>query len=325
MTTDPTTSQFDIVIAGGGPAGLACALYAARAGLSVTVFDRGMPGGQVGMTEWIDNYPGFSDGVSGFDLAEKMLKHAQRFGAEITYGNIENFACTDCEEAPYLHITLDDGRSVGSRTLVIATGAQPRLLGVPGEEKFRGRGVSYCAICDGNFFKGKEVAVIGGGDAAVEEAVYLSKLCSKVTVIHRRDQLRASQIAQDSAFDRPNIEFAWNSRTIEITGTGEKASGVLVADTTTGSERIIPADGIFIYVGINPITDFLKGKLEIDDQGFVITKDNMETSMKGVYAVGDVRRPQYRQIATAIADGVTAALAIDGIVHQKPPRLLKQW
>lgn len=310
--------SYDIIIAGAGPGGLSCALYGTRAGLSVLVLDRGMPGGQMAMTEWIDNYPGFPDGVSGQELSEKMLAHAQRFGAEVAYGNISEFSGKRNDDCLF-EISLDTGETTYAKAFVISTGAKPKVIGLPGETALLGRGVSYCAVCDGNFFKGKEVCVIGGGDSAVEEAVYLSKLCSKVTVVHRRDVLRAAQTAQDAAFTRKNIEFAYNSQIEDVVG-DKMVEGVLVKDTITGEQRTIPCAGAFFYAGIIPQSDLVKGIVDMDEQNFIKTDENMETSFCGVYAIGDVRRPAYRQITSAVSDGTTAALHIDMAIHHQPDR-----
>lgn len=309
--------QYDLIIVGSGPGSMSCALYATRAGFSVLMLDRGMPGGQMAMTEWVDNYPGFPDGVSGQELSERMLKHAQRFGAEQAYGNVAKIE--DRGEDCLFRVHLDSGEVLKSDIIVVATGAQPRKLDLDGEKRLEGRGVSYCAICDGNFFKGKTVAVIGGGDAAVEEATYLSNLVERVVLVHRRDELRASRIAQDILEKRENVEIAWNSQIMNVLGK-EKVEGVLVRDVNTDEKRVIDCEGVFFYVGIVPITDFVKNLVELDDQGFIVTNENMETSVCGIYAVGDVRRPLYRQIGTAVSDGIVAALNIDIAMHRKPPR-----
>lgn len=310
--------SYDIIIIGAGPGGLSCALYGTRAGLSVLVLDRGMPGGQMAMTEWIDNYPGFPDGISGQEISEKMVAHAQRFGAEVGYGNVSEFTGSRNEDC-MLEVALDTGEKAYCKAFVVGTGAKPKVIGLPGETRLLGRGVSYCAVCDGNFFKGKEVCVIGGGDSAVEEAVYLSKLCDKVTVVHRRDALRASIIAQQAAFSRKNIEFAYNSQIEDVVG-DKSVEGVLVRDVVSGQQRTIPCAGAFFYAGILPQSDLVKGLVEMDEQGFIITDANMETTCCGVYAIGDVRRPAFRQITSAVSDGTTAALHIDMAIHHQPDR-----
>ncbi len=309
---------YDVIIAGAGPAGLTCALYCARAGLSVVCLDRGMFGGQMTTTEWIDNYPGFPEGIGGNELGEIMMKQAQRFGAEVTYGNISSVPSGRDAEG-IINVNTDDG-ILKCRAFVIATGAAPRELGVPGESDLRGRGVSYCAVCDGFFFKDHEVCVVGGGDAAVEEAVYLSNLCKKVTIIHRRDRLRAAKAAEDSARSRSNIEFAFNSQVLEVLGNESGVTGVRVADVESKSEREIPCTGIFFYVGILPATDTFKDIVKTDDRGFIVTNEDMETSVEGIYAAGDVRRPKNRQVSTAVGDGATAALSIERILNEQPDR-----
>ncbi|MFA6448570.1 MAG: thioredoxin-disulfide reductase [bacterium] len=310
--------RYDVIVAGAGPGGMACALYAARAGFSVVAIDQGAPGGQMTMTEKIDNYPGFPDGVDGNELAELMLKQTQRFGAEIAYGFITG---VEKKDDGNIIVKLDE-ESVSCRAFVIATGAAPKELGVPGESKLRGRGVSYCAVCDGFFFKGQQVCVIGGGDAAVEEAVYLSNLCAKVTVIHRRDKLRAAKHAIDAALAHENIEFALNTKVLAVNG-ADGVESLRVADAVSGAERDIPCTGVFMYVGVNPISEFVRGAIEIDDYGFIKTSDEMETNIKGIYAVGDVRRPRNRQVATAVSDGATAALSIERVLNQQPDRFRK--
>lgn len=310
--------KYDVVIAGGGPGGLACGMYSARGGLCALIIDRGLPGGQMAMSEWVENYPGFPDGIKGEELSELMVKHAKNFGVELEYGNIIGIS-EKKEDDCRITIKLDDDTEVKAFAFVIATGAQPKRLGTPGEIRLNGRGISYCAICDGNFFKGKEVCVIGGGDAAVEEAVYLSKLCSKVTIIHRRDSFRATRTAVAAAESRENIFFKLNTQTLDFVG-DEKVEGVEVKDLKTGETRIIPCGGVFVYVGITPISEISGGQIELDKLGFIKTDENMETSYKGVYAIGDVRRPNYRQIATAVSDGITAALAIDIAIQSKPDR-----
>jgi thioredoxin reductase (NADPH) len=308
---------YDVAIIGAGPGGLTCGLYCSRAGLDAVVLDRGMPGGQMAMTERIDNYPGFPDGVAGMELGELMANQAKRFGTELAYGSVSGISASRDSEG--LHeVRLDEGRA-RAKAVVIATGATPRRLGIAGETELLGRGVSYCAVCDGNFFKAQEVCVIGGGDAAVEEAVYLSKLCSKVTIVHRRDRLRAAQAVQAAAMAKPNIVLAWNSQPLAVAG-ADLVTGLKVRDVVSGEERVIPCSGVFFYIGITPETGCAAGAAALDERGFIKTNDEMETSVEGVYAVGDVRRPRDRQVATAVADGVTAALAIDRKINEHPER-----
>ncbi len=312
--------QYDVVIIGSGPAGLTCALYCARAGLSAVILDRGMQGGQMSMTEWIDNYPGFHEGVEGSKLGELMFEHAKRFGAESTYATVERIVGKDSDGI--LTVETDMG-PLKARAVVAATGAAPAELGAPGESELRGRGVSYCAVCDGNFFQGQDVCVIGGGDAAVEEASYLAKLCRKVYIVHRRDKLRAAKAAQDAASSKDNIEFALNSIPTAILGDTE-VKALRVKDAATGEERDLPCSGVFVYVGIKPATDFARGALDLDENGFIVTDNEMRTSMDGVCAAGDARRPRNRQVVTACADGATAALTIERILNEQPDRWRKQ-
>jgi thioredoxin reductase (NADPH) len=312
--------KYDVVIIGSGPAGLTCALYCARAGLSALIIDRGMQGGQMAMTEWIDNYPGFHVGVEGAKLGEFMNEHAKRFGAESAYATVERIVEKDSEGM--LTVETDMG-PLKARAVVVATGAAPAELGAPGETELRGRGVSYCAVCDGNFFQGQDVCVIGGGDAAVEEASYLAKLCRKVYIVHRRDKLRAAKAAQDAAASKENIVFALNSLPMAILGDSE-VTALKIKDAATGVEKDLPCSGVFIYVGIKPATDFARGTLDLDENGFIVTDNEMRTSMDGVYAAGDARRPRNRQVVTACADGATAALTIERILNEQPDRWRKQ-
>lgn len=313
--------KYDVAIIGGGPGGLTCALYATRAGLTTVALERGMPGGQMAMTERIDNYPGFPDGVAGMVLGELMAAQAKRFGAEIAYANV-NSVSPERDPDGLLKVNYDDG-AVRAKAVVIATGAMAKKLGIPGEGELLGRGVSYCAVCDGNFFEGREVCVIGGGDAAVEEAIYLSKLASKVTIVHRRDRLRAKQAVQDAAGAKSNIVFAWNSRILSVVGE-DGVTGVKVKDVVSGGERIIPCSGVFFYVGVIPMSEFVAGIVELDENEFIKTNDDMETSAPGIYAVGDVRRPRNRQVSAAVGDGTAAALAIDRVLNEQPDRWRKQ-
>jgi len=269
------------------------------------------------MTEWIDNYPGFPEGIGGSELGELMVKQAQRFGAEVTYGNITSVT----NESGRFEIQTD-GETALCRAFVIATGATPLELGAPGESELRGRGVSYCAVCDGNFFAGQPVVVIGGGDSAVEEAVYLSKMCAKVTIIHRREKLRAKKTAVEAAQAKQNIEFALNSTVVEVTGDKE-VTGVKIKNTVSGEISDVPCSGAFFYVGVAPRSEWARGIADTDGNGFIITDENMETSVKGIYAVGDVRRPRNRQVSTAVGDGAAAALAIERVLNEQPDRWRK--
>ncbi|MFD1318284.1 thioredoxin-disulfide reductase [Loigolactobacillus zhaoyuanensis] len=304
------TKQADVVVIGAGPGGLTAALYASRSNLSVIIVDRGIYGGQMNNTAEIENYPGFSS-VLGPDLAQKMYDGATRFGAEYVYGNV-----TDVEDQGEFKLVHTDDGDYQAKAVVIATGADHRKLGVPGEQDYSGRGVSYCAVCDGAFFKNREVAVIGGGDSAVEEGLYLAQLASKVTIIHRRDQLRAQKIIQQRAFDNPKIDFVWNANTEEILGDEQKVTGVRYTDKVTGVEHTLPASGTFIYVGIDALTDAFKNLNILDEKGWVVTDDHMQTATPGVFAIGDVRQKDLRQITTAVGDGGMAGQQVFNYIQE---------
>ncbi|AKP03471.1 thioredoxin-disulfide reductase [Companilactobacillus pabuli] len=288
---------YDVVVIGAGPGGLTAALYASRANLSVMILDRGIYGGQMNNTAAIENYPGF-DSILGPDLSEKMYKSSTQFGADFGYGAVESV-----EDKGNVKIIHTDDGDYETKALIIATGSQYKKIGVPGEEELSGRGVSYCAVCDGAFFKGQDVAVIGGGDSAVEEGIYLTQLAKSVTIIHRRDQLRAQKILQDRAFKNDKIKFVWNADVKEITSEDEKVSGVRYVDKKTGEEHVVPAKGAFIYVGIKPMTEPFKGLGVLDKDGWIDTNEHMETKVPGIFAVGDVRKKDLRQVAIAVGEG----------------------
>ena len=296
--------SYDVIIIGAGPAGMTAALYASRANLSVLLLDRGIYGGQMNNTAAIENYPGFKS-VLGPDLAKDMYESATQFGAEYAYGSVESV-----EDHGDVKIVTTDSDTFEAKALVIGTGSEYRKLGVPGEDTYGGRGVSYCAVCDGAFFRNKHVVVIGGGDSAIEEGAYLTQLADKVTVIHRRDQLRAQQILQDRAFANPKIEFVWNSNVTEIIGDDKKVTGVKVNNNQTGEDSEIAVDGVFIYVGINPITKPFSNLGITDENGWIETNDHMETKVPGIFAVGDVRKKDLRQVATAVGEGGTAGQGV---------------
>ena len=292
--------SYDVIIIGAGPAGMTAALYASRANLSVLLLDRGIYGGQMNNTAAIENYPGFKS-VMGPDLAKDMYESSTQFGAEYAYGSVESV-----EDQGDIKIVKTDSDTFETKAIIIGTGSEYRKLGVPGEDTYGGRGVSYCAVCDGAFFRNKHVVVVGGGDSAIEEGSYLTQLADKVTVIHRRDQLRAQQILQDRAFANDKMEFVWNSNVTEIVGDGKKVTGVKVNNNKTGEDSEIAVDGVFIYVGINPITKPF-GNLGItDENGWIPTNDHMETNVPGIFAIGDVRKKDLRQVATAVGEGGTA-------------------
>lgn len=293
-------TEYDIIILGGGPAGLTAGLYAARSRMKVVLLEKLAPGGQVAITDFVENYPGFVPGVQGLDLSQKMEEHARAFGVEVAYSEVYGIRT----ENHHHIIESSDGEYIG-KTVIIATGATPKKLGVPGEAEFIGRGVSYCATCDGAFYKDKKVVVVGGGDSAIDEAIYLTRFASKVTIVHRRDQLRAIKVLQERAFANPKIEFCWNSVIDRIEGQ-PVVQQVHARDIKTGEIHVIPADGIFVYIGLVPNTSFVPEGIEME-WGYVVTNEEMETGIPGIYAAGDVRKKTFRQIVTAAADGAIAA------------------
>lgn len=294
------TKHYDVVIIGAGPAGMTAALYASRANLSVVMLDRGIYGGQMNNTADIENFPGFKS-VLGPDLSKDMYESSTQFGAEYAYGSVESIR----DDGTTKLVKTDMGDEFEAKVVIIGTGSEYKKLGVPGEEDFSGRGVSYCAVCDGAFFKGTDVVVVGGGDSAIEEGLYLTQLASKVTVIHRRDQLRAQKIIQDRAFANPKMEFVWNSNVTEVVGEG-KVTGVKVNNNQTGEDSFIEAAGVFIYVGVKPMTAAFADLGILDEQGWIPTDDHMHTKVPGILAVGDVRKKDLRQITTAVGDGGVA-------------------
>jgi thioredoxin reductase (NADPH) len=296
---------WDVVILGGGPAGLSCAIYSCRGRFSTLLLERMLPGGQVALNDVIENYPGFPEGLHGFELADRMTRHAQRFGAQIETAEV---AGIDASVHP-LRITLAGGETRLARSLLIATGSRPRRLGVPGEQEFLGRGVSYCATCDGPLFADKHLMVVGGGDTAAEEALFLANIASKVTVVHRRDRLRAARILQERALAHDRIEFLWSHVVTEIRG-DESVRAARVRQVATGEEREVPVDGIFIAVGTSPATGFLPADVKLNDLGFIKTDQDLMTTAKGIFAAGDVRAGAYRQIAFSVGDGALAYRSI---------------
>ncbi len=293
----------DVAIVGGGPAGLTAAMYASRAGLRAVVFERGEVGGQVALTDWVENYPGFPEGIEGPALMERMKEQALRFGTEIVPDEIEGLR--RARDGRLLVLTGVDGEYL-ARTVIIATGSDPRRLGVPGEDTYYGRGVSYCAVCDGHFFQGKRVAVVGGGNSAKTEALYLANLASTVYLIHRRDQFRGERILDERVRSRDNIELVLNTVVDEILG-DQMVTGVRVRHVKTNETRVIPLEGVFVYIGLIPNSDFVRGFVNLDEQGHVITNEHMETNQPGVYAAGDIRSGSLRQITTSVGDGAIAA------------------
>lgn len=291
---------YDMVIVGGGPAGYTAALYGARAGLDTVVLEKLSAGGQMALTHQIDNYPGFEDGIDGFTLAEKMQRQAERFGAKTEYAQVN---AMDLAADPK-RIETSDG-VVYAKTVVLATGANPRKLGIEKEEELTGRGVAYCAACDGMFYKGKTVVVVGGGNSAAADALLLSRIAKKVIVVHRRDTLRATKIYHEPLMKAENVEFRWNSTVTEFLH-GDKVTGIRLKDVVTGEESVADCDGVFISVGRKPATELVKDQLELDKAGYIVAGETTQTSIAGVYAIGDVRTKQVRQIVTAVSDGAVA-------------------
>lgn len=297
--------QYDIAIIGGGPAGYSAALYCARAGFSTAVLEQLAPGGQMSTTSEIDNYPGFDDTIDGFDLAERMQRGAERFGAVTEFADVTSVQLTG--ETKLLKTSEGDFEA---RAVIIATGAAPRELGVAQEKELRGRGVAYCATCDGRMYKDKTVVVVGGGNTAAADAIFLAKLCKKVYLIHRRDSLRATKLYLDALQKMENVELVWNSKVKEFLHDA-KVQGVVVENVQNGETRSIAAEGVFVAVGRVPNTEMFRGQLDLDNSGYIIADESTRTSVPGVYAIGDVRTKELRQIVTAAADGAVASHYIE--------------
>ena len=291
---------YDMIVVGGGPGGYTAALYAARSGLDVLVLEKLSAGGQMALTETIENYPGFAEGVGGFELAEIMQRQAERFGAKSEYAEVEKMELPASPKV--LHTSAG---TFYAKTVVLATGANPRKLGVAGEDELVGRGVAYCASCDGMFYKDKTVVVVGGGNTAAEDALILSRIAKKVILVHRRDTLRATKVYHQPLMQTENVEFRWNSVITELLH-DEKLTGVRLENVKTGEQELLPCDGVFVSVGRVPVTELVQGQLELDAGGYVVADETTATSIPGVYAVGDVRTKQLRQVVTAVADGAVA-------------------
>ena len=307
---------YDMVVIGGGPGGYTAALYAARSGLDTLVLEKLSAGGQMALTSQIDNYPGFEDGVDGFTLGEKMQAGAERFGAKTELAEVYR---VDLQKE-IKEIETSEG-TFCAKTVVLATGAAPRLLGVPGEAELTGRGVHYCAACDGMFYKGKTVAVIGGGNSAAADALSLSRVANKVILIHRRDALRATKVYHAPLENAENVEFLWNS-TVSALLCGDRLTGLRVRDTVTGNETEIECDGVFISIGRAPATELVRGQLVLSDDGYVVSDETTCTNLPGVFAVGDVRTKILRQIVTAVADGAAAAHSAESyLASMSPPKV----
>ena len=296
---------YDVLVLGGGPAGYTAAMYAARAGLQVAVLERLAAGGQMALTHQVDNYPGFDEGVDGFDLGMRMQKGAERFGAETVYADVQSVKLNQ----EIKELQTDQGTFYG-RTVIVATGANPRKLGLPMEQELTGRGVHYCAACDGMFYRGKTVVLVGGGNSAVADALTLARVAKKVILIHRRDTLRASKIYHEPLERAENLEFRWNSEVASLLH-GDRVEGVVLRNKVTGESENIPCDGVFVSIGRTPATELFANQLELDEAGYIVAGESTETNLPGVYAVGDVRTKAVRQIVTATADGAVAAHEIE--------------
>ncbi len=302
---------WDVIIVGAGPAGLAAGIYAGRSELKTLILDR-MPGGQLLITEEIENYPGFYESVSGFELSEKFRKHAEKFGAKIEVGHTVSDVSLDGE---LFLVKTDQGEFMG-KTLIWAAGSNPRKLGVPGEVEFLGRGVSYCAVCDGAFFKDRTVAVVGGGDSALEESLYLTKFAKKVYLIHRRDKFKAVKVIQNRVKKNEKIEFLLNKVVLSINGR-DFVESLTLKDVKTGEEMELPVDGVFIFIGNEPNVSPILHLVDTDPAGFIITDEEMRTKTPGLFAVGDVRSKPLRQVVTAASDGAVAAMSATKFLEEK--------
>ncbi|MFJ8355505.1 thioredoxin-disulfide reductase [Bacillus paramycoides] len=301
---------YDVIIIGAGPAGMTAAVYTSRANLSTLMLERGIPGGQMANTEDVENYPGY-ESILGPDLSNKMFEHAKKFGAEYAYGDVKEVI--DGKE----YKTIVAGKKeYKTRAIIVASGAEYKKIGVPGEKELGGRGVSYCAVCDGAFFKGKELVVIGGGDSAVEEGVYLTRFASKVTIVHRRDTLRAQKILQDRAFQNEKVDFIWNHTIKEINDTNGKVGSVTLVDVNSGEEQEVKTDGVFVYIGMLPLSKPFVELGITNENGYVETNERMETKVPGIFAAGDVREKMLRQIVTATGDGSIAAQSAQHYVEE---------
>jgi len=309
--TEKKEKIFDAIIIGGGPAGLTAGIYLSRARMNTLLLEKLSPGGQAILTEIIENYPGFPNGISGPELMQNMEKQAVKFGVKIKYGQVIE---VKNDEKSKVKIVKTEDQEYRTLSIIIASGAEARKLNIPGEEKFTGRGVSYCGTCDAPFFKDKKIVLVGGGDTAIEEALYLSKFAREITIIHRRDRLRATKILQERIFSNQVINFSWNSIPLRIEGTN-KVEGIFLKDTKTKQGKEIKCDGVFIFVGYLPETNFLKNIIQLEDKGYIHTDDNMMSSVEGIYACGDVRNKLLRQVVTACGEGATAAFAAQRYVE----------
>lgn len=295
--------NYDVVIVGGGPGGLCAGLYSARANLKTVLLEKLIPGGEIVNTAWVEDYPGF-ELIGGPELAKKMEEHAVKFGLEIKTENVVEIFSEGTEKV----VKTDDG-TYRAKAVILATGGSPTKLGIPGELEYAGKGVSYCALCDGAFFKGEVIAVIGGGDAAVEEGTFLTKFGSKVYLIHRRESFRAQKIIQGRAFANPKIEVIWNTAAEAIVGDDKKVNGIKLKNVKTGETKILPVGAVFVFIGFVPNSNIFREPVNKDKLGYIITNDRMETNIPGIYAIGDVRAQLCKQVTNAVGDGTTAAVA----------------
>lgn len=295
----------DLIIIGAGPAGLTAGLYAARARLKTVLLEKLSPGGQVLLTDWIENYPGFPEGISGFELMDRMKRQAERFDLII-----ENQEVSRLELSPQKKVVVTDKGNLETKALILTVGATPRKLGIEGEEALTGKGISYCATCDGPFYRDQEVALIGGGDTAVEEALFLTRFAAKIHLIHRRDELRATKLLRERAMEQEKIHIIWDTVPTRIVG-GTEVKGIDLKNVKTGKLAHLPVMGVFIFVGYIPNNELVKGQLDLDELGFVKTNNDMQTSVPGVFAAGDIRTKILRQVATAVGEGATAAFAVE--------------
>lgn len=301
---------YDIIIIGGGPAGLSAGLYGARSRAKTLILEKGKWGGQAATTEELENYPGSIEQPTGPEITARMKRQVEEFGAETKAETV-----TKLELDGKIKRVITDSAEYQAKTVIIATGAKPRLLGCPGELELRGKGVSYCATCDADFFTDLRVVVVGGGDSAIQEAIYLTKFAEKVTVIHRRDELRAAKSIQERAFANPKIDFIWDSVVIEIKGDGIVES-VVVKNVKTNEVKEVQTDGVFMFVGYDPVSDLVKGLVDMDERGYIITDENMSTNVEGVFAAGDVRVKSLRQVVTAASDGAIAAVRAEHYISE---------
>ena len=326
--SENTTDVYDLIIVGGGPGGMTAGIYAMRAAMKTVLVEMGAFGGQMVMTDEVENYPGFEH-ITGAELSMKFAQHAQSYGLE----TISKQVVAVDPGAEFHTVRLDGGQELKTHAVVLAVGGSPRKLGIPGESEYHGKGVSYCAVCDGFFFRGKTVAVVGGGDTAAEEALYLAKLAGKVYMIHRRDELRASKILQQRVMDDCNIEVVWNAVPVEIKADDQGVNAVMLKDTQTGEQRELAVEGVFVFIGFEPNNELVPAGLKMNAQGYVIADEKCETNIPGIFAVGDLKEKYARQIVVAAGEGSLAALGAAHYVETKkatggvcelPPELLKE-